>query len=94
MIKVSERQRVMSIIDRCKSPAMIEAVTRLLDIQSKCPHRKYNPTIKGGWKDGRDCRVCSDCGKIDILDASASDASAEPAPSKSVQKRWDAQGKR
>lgn len=63
-------ERILRIADHAKTPAAVKAVEAIVAAQAACRHRKYNPTIKGGWKDGRDCRVCSDCGRIDVLTSS------------------------
>jgi hypothetical protein len=66
---MNERERIATIVKHVRSPSMAAAAARILEVQAHCLHLSYNPTIKGGFVDGRDCRVCSLCGKIDVLGA-------------------------
>lgn len=56
-------QLILSVGARPKIVSMLADIKRQ---QDACTH-EWNPTIAGGWYDGRDVRVCGKCGQKEIL---------------------------
>lgn len=53
------------IIDPHNRLRIVSMLAEIAERQANCQH-EFNPTIVGGWYDGRDVRVCKECGEIEV----------------------------